>query len=1412
MKHDYILKAALLAILAVVSLQLEAKDTLIDGLYYSLDADKHTAVLDSAADKTITSLEIPSTVESAGISYSVTTISSYFNKCTALQSLSIPATVTTMSTSLANCTALKELTLQDGSEALNMVRLNSNIKLEKLYLGRNLIYALMHWQYSSRYGYSGYSYGTETSPFYGSKTSLSSVTIGPQVTELRRWLFYGCSNLTVIRLPHVKVIQGRCFGECQRLTTLDLGDALESVNDSAFYQCTNLTNLAFPTTIKNIEYWAFYGCISITSVSFPSDCALERIGDRAFYDCSALTAFKCPETVSYIGESAFQDCIKLVTAILGKQLKKISKSTFEGDVALSDMTVPEGVTHIYDRAFYNCTGMATYSLPSTLDSIDNYVFYNNSGLVRLSIPGSVSIIGYCCFDGCSSLSTLRFEDGMGKLTVEVYYSFSYRYYCEFLDCPLRTLYLGRDLYGTNFWKRTQLKRVTFGKGVTYLNDNLFYGCTAITKLDFPDSLRTVMTHVFEKCTGLTELSFPGGVRSIGRYSFDDCSNLAAVTFEDGDTICDENGFFYDCPLQKVYIGRNLKYSEQDTKYSPFHNNKTLTDVTFSQNGTVTFIYDHLLRGCSSVEELALPQSLETIGNYSFSQMSRLKGITIYGNVISIGTYCFAHDTDLATAWLYDGAKTVGEYCFAYDTSLATARLSETLTKLSSHIFYRCSTLDNFTIPSSVEMVDTAAFKLCTSLSAIAINAKQVNDSAFSDCSSLKTLSFTDNVTSIGNNVFNACTSLRDITFADGVNDVTVGYNSDRKVGMFRESPVKTLFLGRNLIYSDGLMYSPFAYITVLDTLTLGTKLTNIGKYAFTGCSSLPRVFMPDNIKSVGLQAFMDCSALYDLTFSNNLVSVGEQSFENCVSLEKVSLPASLDALSSETFAGCTSLYDVNLGSTLNTIGPSAFSGCTRLEAVDIPRSVYGFGVSSFKDCTALRFMKLTEGIKSIGKTAFSGCTALEGVEFSENLVSIGDGAFTGCTALMTIRSWAEIPPEGLATFPDTVKNNAVVYVPDGTVEDYKDSPTWEDFLNFGVISGDIKVNAVTISEVEATLKRGMTLTLKAQVTPAFASNTTVTWSSDNETVATVTDEGVVAALSSGKANITATANDGSGATATCTVTVPAPLLGDSNGDDKVDVADVVNINNYLLLDAPATFDEEASDANKDGHISVSDISATVDIILSQTGQSSVTASAAKGAFGWEATPQSAIVYSQAAPNSISVALDDAGKYNAMQADIVLPKNAGDAVVKINSVLGSTHTLASYRKGDVLRVVLYSMSNKAFADGQPLFTVTFPQTVGCDDVRIVNAVASDNAAVSYGLSATVGSIATSVDAVTLQKGVYSVGGGVIVSGYRGTDITITTIGGALYKKMTAVSDSERIALPAGIYLVTVNGKTQKIVIK
>jgi hypothetical protein len=178
---------------------------------------------------------------------------------------------------------------------------------------------------------------------------------------------------------------------------------------------------------------------------------------------------------------------------------------------------------------------------------------------------------------------------------------------------------------------------------------------------------TIGAYTFANCPLITELSFPGRLTSIGSFTFASCISLSNVSFEDSNTAVKlgygasslENSLKYDeklplfgnSNLTSLYIGRNIDYETVEAKgYSPFYKQQFLTDVRFSQAGTVTYCKDYLLYKVNNCESLILPESLTSIGNWTFCGMSKLGRIVIPNAVTTIGEYTFADDSALESTY------------------------------------------------------------------------------------------------------------------------------------------------------------------------------------------------------------------------------------------------------------------------------------------------------------------------------------------------------------------------------------------------------------------------------------------------------------------------------------------------------------------------------------------------------------------------------------------------------------------------------------------------------------------------------------------------------------------------------------------------------------------------------------------
>ncbi|WP_302776263.1 leucine-rich repeat protein [Porphyromonas uenonis] len=1204
--------ACLLFLIGIV-VGLHAESVQIGDLYYNLNTTDRTAKVtyENTTSSNYSSLPadvvIPATVKYHNVDFSVISITDQaFANCKVIQSISIPATVNTIG-SVENredykpfygCTSLKSIKFEDGSQPLKMgsyykidkffglisrdygYGMFQDSPLEEVYLGRNIEYINLSdysfERYPEKYGYSA---------FYN-QPKLTKVTIGPQVTDIPQYLFYQNSSLTLMSLPNVKTIGKSAFELCSKLTTLNIGEALEVVGDRAFYGCSNVTKLTFPDAINKIGSEAFYDCTSVTEITVGS--GLKEIGEKGFYNCGSFTALVLPSGFTTMGDAAFMNCRKLTIAQLGESLTAIPNQAFEECVSLSEMIVPATVQSIGDRAFFNDSGIATCSMQEGLKTIGHEVFYNNSGLTSMSIPGTVESIGRDAFVKCTNIRNFRFCDGDGTLTLQNDRS-DYKddkdrnlYYRYFYDCPITTMYVGKniqytykttddtdaqekssssEIYGSPLYKKSTLRSIRFGNKVTEVWDCMAFECPNLQKVTFGNSVKNIRSYAFYKSVKLPEVKFPQTLAVIGDYAFTQCIALPAVNFPGNLSSIGDNTF-QNCTKLKDVIFEKIE------GYSPA---LTIGNFSFAQ--------------CPSIESLTFPGRLKSIGNYTFQDNFSLATLVFedssdavslgYGATEKKGTGYYRRDGPLFgdcplgslymgrninyTAATYAGyspfynqrslkdvrfsqAGTV-TYCKDYllsgVSSCKSMVLPESLSSIGYRSFERMTVLEGVTIPNNVSTIGTYAFTENKGLkfAKLSTGCEWLKEGLFADCDSLESITIPPVVTRMDTKMFRNCTSLATVTFEGRKELLTIGYGaSQAEDGLFRDCPIETLNIDRWLSYNtDKPSRSPFYSVKTLKQINIGDNVKLIDKYMFSYCSGLEEVTLPEQIESVGLWGFRGCTSLKTIHFGNKISQISDYAFNGCTSLDNVAFPESMTSIADNSFSECTSLKTLDLGKKLMIIGPAAFKGDVALEGVDFPTTLYGLGVESFSGCTSLPSIEI-KGISSVGKQAFQGCTGLKWVSLSAKTTSLGENSFAGCTGIGYVKSYAEFPPEGLANFPKDVVANGTLFAPEASMDDYEFSELWGPWLK-KPLTEDVLVTSISLSQNEIAFRATETIQLTATVGEDNAVNKDVIWKSSDENIATVDKTGLVTAIAVGNAEIMAKAADGSGIRDICAVTV-----------------------------------------------------------------------------------------------------------------------------------------------------------------------------------------------------------------------------------------------------------------------------------
>ena len=172
--------------------------------------------------------------------------------------------------------------------------------------------------------------------FYGCK-SLRGVSFNKNdLTDIQDYAFYKCSKLGAVTLPDsVKTLGSRAFGQCESLTTLVIGQGVETIGDYAFTGCAALEGVIIPDSVKTLGKSAFYKCAAVKTLVIGQ--GVETIGDYAFYGMSSVETLRLPANVKEVGKYAFKGCS-----------------------ALKSVTIPQTL-EIGAHVFYGCTGLTVYT-------------------------------------------------------------------------------------------------------------------------------------------------------------------------------------------------------------------------------------------------------------------------------------------------------------------------------------------------------------------------------------------------------------------------------------------------------------------------------------------------------------------------------------------------------------------------------------------------------------------------------------------------------------------------------------------------------------------------------------------------------------------------------------------------------------------------------------------------------------------------------------------------------------------------------------------------------------------------------------------------------------------------------------------------------------------------------------------
>ena len=369
----------------------------------------------------------------------------------------------------------------------------------------------------------------------------------------------------------------------------------------------------------------------------------------------------------------FRDNYKLKGVIIPDTVDYVSRGIFSGCVSLTDVDLGKGITKISSGMFYNCKSLESLTIPEQIEEFE-YIPYIDGDYYRRP------------FDGCTSLKKLYLK--------------------------------AKDISSISYLNLPSLTNIVIASTVDSLPNDAFSGYNYIENVTFENGLMVLPDSCFKNCTSLKNITLPDSMMSVGKSAFENCFNLKSVTFSE--------------------------------------NLNTIADSAF--------------KGCSSIENLSFNKNLREIGNNAFEECSSVKNVTFNDSLNTIGESAFNNCTSIEKAELSSSVSSLGENSFAGCTGLKNVTLSEKLKYISSGAFSGCSSLESIDLPDNITKIGSSSFLDCTALQNVKIgkNTTSIENYAFSGCSSLKNIEIPANVKYIWWAAFEDCTNLSSVKLNNGL--------------------------------------------------------------------------------------------------------------------------------------------------------------------------------------------------------------------------------------------------------------------------------------------------------------------------------------------------------------------------------------------------------------------------------------------------------------------------------------------------------------------------------------------------------------------------------------------------------------------------------------------------------------------
>lgn len=378
------------------------------------------------------------------------------------------------------------------------------------------------------------------------------------------------------------------------------------------------------------------------------------------------------------------------------------------------------------------------------------------------------------------------------------------------------------------------------------------------------------------------------------------------------------------------------------------------------------------------------------------------------------------------------ANSSSDGAFYNNNSITEVYLPNTITSIANYSFVKDSansTLQKVTLPSAITSIGASAFRYCTGLIDLTLpyGVTDIGREAFQYCMALTSITIPAYVTGIGYNSFRGCSGLTSVIFAENAQVTTIS----------------------DYAFSD---------CTSLTGIIIPDSVSTIGEYTFNNCPAITNAIIGSGVTKIGTKAFRWCTGLTSIYYNGEMgdwfnISFGSSWKDGAWSLyinntvvTDVTVPSNITRIGQYRLYNCSSLTSVTIPSSVTNIGESAFASCTNLATINFEGQLIdwcniGFGTNWITKYWSLYIgeekvtnLVIPSSMTSVKFASFMYCSGLESVTIPDSVTTIANFAFYYCNNITSVNIGNNVTSLGSYSFSRCGKLSGSVVLPSGLTD------------------------------------------------------------------------------------------------------------------------------------------------------------------------------------------------------------------------------------------------------------------------------------------------------------------------------------------------------------------------------------------